>query len=87
MNSVIRRLMTLLAAQATLGASSEAALRQAASASKAAEQLMSQKDAPADSEASTKKYEETLAKLKEELAEAKKGNYFYLGYFLTTTSS
>jgi len=79
--------MTLLAAQATLGASSEAALRQAASASKAAEQLMSQKDAPADSEASTKKYEETLAKLKEELAEAKKGNYFYLGYFLTTTSS
>jgi len=69
---VIRRLMTLLAAQATLGASSEAALRQAASASKAAEELMNKKDAKSDDDATAKKYEETVAKLKEELAEAKK---------------
>lgn len=47
---VIRRLMTLLAAQATLAATSEAAMRQATSASKAAEELMAQKDKSASDE-------------------------------------
>lgn len=71
-SSVIRRLMTLLAAQATLDASSQAALRQAASASKAAEQLMAKNDGT-ESNANLKKSEETIARLKEELEEAKKG--------------
>lgn len=64
--------MTLLAAQASLGASNEAALRQAASASKAAEDLLAQKDKTATG--NSKELEETLSKLKGELAEARKGN-------------
>ncbi|XP_057370077.1 B-cell receptor-associated protein 31-like [Daphnia carinata] len=68
---VIRRLMTLLAAQATLAATSEAAIRQAASASKAAEDLLAQKENAASDE-NTKEVEENLSKLKEELTEARK---------------
>lgn len=68
---VIRRLMTLLAAQATLAASSEAAIRQAASASKAAEDLLAQKESTASDE-NTKEVEENFSKLKEELDEARK---------------
>ena len=75
--SVIRRLMTLLAAQASLGASNEAALRQAASASKTAEDLLAQKD-KATSVIDSKELEEALSKLKGELTEAKKGNNFCL---------
>lgn len=67
---VIRRLMTLLAAQASLGASNEAALRQAASASKAAEDLLAQKDKTTTG--NSKELEEALTKLKGELAEARK---------------
>ncbi|EFX80917.1 hypothetical protein DAPPUDRAFT_230883 [Daphnia pulex] len=68
---VIRRLMTLLAAQATLAATSEAAMRQATSASKAAEELMSQKDKSANDE-NVKEAEEKISNLQKELAEAKK---------------
>lgn len=68
---VIRRLMTLLAAQATLAATSEAAMRQATSASKAAEELMAQKDKSASDE-NIKEAEEKISQLKEELANAKK---------------
>lgn len=68
--------MTLLAAQATLSATSEAALRQAASASKAAEDLMS-KNEKVDTSADSKELEEALSTLKQELAEAKKGNDLY----------
>lgn len=71
-SSVIRRLMTLLAAQATLAATSEAAMRQATSASKAAEELMAQKDKSASDE-NIKEAEEKISQLKEELANAKKG--------------
>nr|CAH0100655.1 unnamed protein product [Daphnia galeata] len=70
-SSVIRRLMTLLAAQATLAATSEAAMRQATSASKAAEELMAQKDKSASDE-NIKEAEEKISQLKEELANAKK---------------
>ena len=69
--------MTLLAAQASLGASNEAALRQAASASKTAEDLLAQKD-KATSVIDSKELEEALSKLKGELTEAKKGNNFCL---------
>lgn len=75
-SSVIRRLMTLLAVQATLNATSEAALRQAASASKAAEDLMSSKKEKASSDIDSKELEEALTKLKQELAEARKGTSF-----------
>ncbi|XP_046635338.1 B-cell receptor-associated protein 31-like [Daphnia pulicaria] len=68
---VIRRLMTLLAAQATLAATSEAAMRQATSASKAAEELMSQKDKSASDE-NVKEAEEKISNLEKELADAKK---------------
>lgn len=68
--------MTLLAAQATLAASSEAAIRQAASASKAAEDLLAQKESTASDE-NTKEVEENFSKLKEELDEARKGKRFY----------
>ncbi|XP_046446235.1 B-cell receptor-associated protein 31-like [Daphnia pulex] len=68
---VIRRLMTLLAAQATLAATSEAAMRQATSASKAAEELMSQKDKSASDE-NVKEAEEKISLLEKELADAKK---------------
>lgn len=71
-SSVIRRLMTLLAAQATLAATSEAAMRQATSASKAAEELMAQKDKSASDE-NIKEAEEKISQLKEELANAKMG--------------
>lgn len=67
---VIRRLMTLLAAQAALGASNEAAMKQAASASKTAKDLMDKK--PAVEETNSKEHQEAMNKLKEELAEAKK---------------
>ena len=70
--SVIRRLMTLLAGHATLAATSEAAMRQATSASKAAEDLMAQKDKSASDE-HIKEAEEKISQLKEELANAKKG--------------
>jgi hypothetical protein len=64
--------MTLLAAQATLAATSEAAMRQATSASKAAEELMSQKDKSASDE-NVKEAEEKISLLEKELADAKKG--------------
>jgi len=68
---VIRRLMTLLAAQSSLSASYEAAMKQASSASKIAKDLMDKK-ADADSVEASKEHLETIAKLKEELSEAKK---------------
>jgi B-cell receptor-associated protein 31 len=71
LSSVIRRLMTLLAAQAALSASNEAAMKQAASASKTAKDLMDKKHAP--EETNSKENQETLNKIMEELAEAKKG--------------
>lgn len=72
--SVIRRLMTLLAAQASLAAASEAALRQASSASKAAEELMAQQDKSSNG-SEVKELQESLTKLKEELGAAKKGKF------------
>ncbi len=75
-SSVIRRLMTLLAAQAALGASNEAAMKQAASASKTAKDLMDKK--PAVEETNSKEHQEAMNKLKEELAEAKKGIAEYI---------
>lgn len=79
--SVIRRLMTLLAAQATLSATSEAALRQAASATKTAQDLMTQNE-KAETGADSKELEEALSTLKQELAEAKKGNNLYCPDFV-----
>ena len=76
LSSVIRRLMTLLAAQAALGASNEAAMKQAASASKTAKDLMDKK--PAVEETNSKEHQEAMNKLKEELAEAKKGTAEYI---------
>lgn len=68
---VIRRLMTLIAAQASLSASNEAAMKQAASASKTAKDLMDKK-ADNGSEEAIKEHQDTIAKLEEELSEAKK---------------
>jgi B-cell receptor-associated protein 31 len=64
---VIRRLMTLLAQEATLAASAEAALKQASSASDTARSLMKQQ-----TEKSSNESDEVIAQLKQELAASKK---------------
>lgn len=66
--------MTLIAAQASLSASNEAAMKQAASASKTAKDLMDKK-ADNGSEEAIKEHQDTIAKLEEELSEAKKGKF------------
>lgn len=68
---VIRRLMTLLAQEASLAASAEAALKQASSASETAKMLMSDKE---NSEDSNKESKEIVEKLEQDLAETKKGH-------------
>ena len=67
--------MTLLSQEAALAASAEAALKQASSASEAAQKLMSDKKKP---EAENKENEEVLAQLKKELAASKKGTFIYI---------
>ena len=68
--------MKLIAVQATLEATSEAAMRQATSASKAAEELMSQKN-KSSSDENIKEAEGKISQLKEELANARKGMTIY----------
>jgi flagellin-specific chaperone FliS len=68
--------MMLHAAQANLEANSEAAIRQATSASKAAEELMSQKDKSA-TDVNVEEAEKKISQLKEELSEARKGKILY----------
>jgi len=65
---VIRRLMTLLAAEANLAATAEAAMKQATSATETAQRLLSDKD----SENENKENENAVKKLEAELAAAKK---------------
>jgi len=66
---VIRRLMTLMASQASLAASADAALKQAKSASDTARKLLSEQDKSEDGNNEVKK---ELQKLEVELAETKK---------------
>jgi len=70
---VIRRLTTLLSTQAMLSATSEAALKQAESASKAAKHLMSKKDEKEkQNDESVSELEKKINQLQEELEQAKK---------------
>ncbi len=64
---VIKRLVSLISSNATLDAEREAALRQADSASRAAETLM-------DSASSAEKEDKKVAELKQQLEEKDKGN-------------
>jgi len=66
---VIRRLMTLLAAEATLAATAEAAMKQASSATEAAQKLLSDN---ATSESGVKENQKNVENLETELAAAKK---------------
>jgi len=68
---VIRRMVGLLVANATLDVEREAALKQAQSASRAAEALMAGGDASSD-DSSMKEMAEKLAKAEKELAKANK---------------
>lgn len=61
--------MTLLAAEANLAATAEAAMKQATSATETAQRLLSDKD----SENENKENENAVKKLEAELAAAKKG--------------
>lgn len=69
---VIRRLTTLIATQAMLSATSEAALKQAESASKAAKDLMSKQDEKEEQNESVSELEKKINQLQEELEQAKK---------------
>lgn len=62
--------MTLLAAEATLAATAEAAMKQASSATEAAQKLLSDN---ATSESGVKENQKNVENLETELAAAKKG--------------
>ena len=67
--------MTLMASQASLAASADAALKQAKSASDTARKLLSEQDKSEDGNNEVKK---ELQKLEVELAETKKGEFLFL---------
>jgi len=66
---VIRRLMTLMATEANLAATAEAAMKQASSATETAQRLLSEQD---DSEDGKKEHQKAIEELEKELAAVKK---------------